>query len=95
MRIDILSSVEDINPDNDNIDVALSLDDGRVYTFLVATPTNIYSCMDNEKIDYFFGTPPLFVRRLTRENIERAVLALLEAPDWLDVYGTRQTNPGS
>ena len=95
MRVEFLSSEEDINPDNDNVDVAVGLDDGRVYTFPVATPNNIYDWMENERIDYFFGTPPLFVRRLTRENIERAVSALLEDPDLLNVYGSRQTNAGS
>jgi hypothetical protein len=81
----------DINPENDNIDVSLRLDDGRVYLFLVATPNNIYWCMDNEATDYYCGVPPLLVRTLTRTNVERAILALLEASQpLLDIYGTLQ-----
>jgi hypothetical protein len=87
MRIDFLSEEKDINPENDNVDVSLTLEDGRSYTFVVSTPNNIYGCMDNEGIDYFFGTPPLFVRRITRVNVEKAFIALLQEPKWLEVYG--------
>ncbi len=91
MHLEFLSPEEDIHPENDNVDVRVRLDDGRVYGFLVATPNNIYWCMDNEAIDHYFGVPPLFVRRLTRDCVERAIVALLEDPQWLDVYGTLQT----
>lgn len=87
MRIEFLSPEEDIRPDNNNVDVLLHLDDGRSYVFVVGTPNNIYRCMDSEDTDYFFGTPILFVRRLTRDNVEAAMRALLEKPKWLDVYG--------
>lgn len=90
MEIDFLSPELDINPENDNVDVSLRLDDGRVYSFLVATPNNIYWCMDNEATVYYFGVPPLLVRTLTRSNVERAILALLEDPQLLDIYGTLQ-----
>jgi hypothetical protein len=43
--------------------------------------------MDNDGIDYFFGTPPLFVRLITRANVEKAFIALLQEPKWLEVYG--------
>ena len=92
MKIEFLSPESDINPENDNVDLALHLDDGRVYTFVVSTPNNIYWCMDNECIDYSFGVPPLFVRNLTRSNVELAFAALLEDPQWLEVYGTLQSS---
>jgi hypothetical protein len=90
MRIEFLSPEAEIDPKNDNVDVLLHLDDGRSYTFVVATPNNIYWCMDNEGNDYFFGQPPLFVRRLTRESVERALGVLLKEPRWLEVYGSLQ-----
>jgi hypothetical protein len=46
--------------------------------------------MDNEANDYWFGVPPLFVRRLTRINVELAIAALLDDPDCLEIYGTLQ-----
>lgn len=91
MHIEFLSPEENIHPENDNIDVQVRLDNGRVYGFLVATPNNIYWCMDNEATDHYFRVPPLFVRKLTRGCVERAIVALLEVPQWLDVYGTLQT----
>jgi uncharacterized membrane protein YpjA len=86
-----VSPEENINPENDNVDIRLRLNDGRVFGILVATPNNIYWCMDNEATDYYFGVPPLFVRTLTRAAVEHAVLALLAQPQWLDVYGTLQS----
>jgi len=83
------SEWSDVNPENDNVDVHVVLEDGREYTFVVATPNNVFWCMDNEGRDYFFGEPMLFVKNLTTENIERAVKAIVSEDDgrWLDVYG--------
>jgi hypothetical protein len=94
MKIDFVSPEEKINPDNDNVDVLVRLDDGRVFALLIATPSNIYWCMDNEAHDYYFGTPPLFVRTLTRRNVENAVGALIQKPEWLNVYGSLQSGLG-
>ncbi len=84
-----LSDWSAVNPENDNIDVDVVLDDGRQYTFVIATPNNIFWCMDNEGKDYFFGEPMLFVKNLTIENIERAVSAIINEDDgrWLKIYG--------
>jgi hypothetical protein len=38
MLIEFVSPEDEINPENDNVDVLLHLDDGRVFTLLVATP---------------------------------------------------------
>lgn len=91
-RVEYVSPWEGIDPENDNIDVFVHFPDGRVYSFIVATPNNIYWCMENEKRDYYFGIPPVFVVNLTPENIERALQALVSDYDgrWLNVYGTLQ-----
>ena len=91
-RIEYPSPLGEAHPMNDNIDVLVHLMDGRVYGLVVATPNNIFWCMENEKIDYYFGVPPVFVASLTPENIERALEALVSESDghWLDVYGTLQ-----
>ena len=95
MKIEFLSLESDINPVNDNpvndnVDVLVRLDDGRAYLFLVATPSSIYSSMENEGTNHHFGVPPLFVRELTRANIEGAITALLGEPKWLELYGRLQ-----
>jgi uncharacterized membrane protein YpjA len=91
-RIEYLSSWDDIDPESDNVDVHIYLDDGSVYSLLVATPKNIYWCMENEGIDYFFGTPPVFVARLDKAHVERAIEALISTDDgrWLHTYGVLQ-----
>ena len=93
VEIEYASPLEDADPDDDNIDVHVRLSDGRIYSFLIATPKNIYRCMANEGIDYYFGTPPLFVSSLTRECVERAIRALLSEDNgrWLDLYGALQS----
>ena len=92
VRIEYPSPFEEVYSLNDNIDVLVHLADGNVYSFVVATPNNIFWCMQNENLDYFFGVPPVFVKDLTRDNIERALRAIVneENGKWLDIYGSRQ-----
>jgi hypothetical protein len=92
VRIRPLSPLGDLDVDNGNVDVHVHLDDGRVYSFLLATPKNIYWCMDNERVDFFFGVPPVFVRQLTADNIRRALDAIIteNSGKWLEVYGVLQ-----
>jgi hypothetical protein len=92
LEIEYVSPLDDVDPENDNIDVHVRLDDGRVYSFLIATPNNIYSCMNNDGNEYFFGTPPVFVRVLDQKHVEEALRALLSEYDgrWLHTYGTLQ-----
>jgi hypothetical protein len=90
MQIEFISHEDEINPDDDNVDIHVRLDDGCVYTVLIATPNNIYKCMENESIDYFFGVPPVLVKRLTRDNVVRAIRALLREPTFLNVYAVLQ-----
>jgi hypothetical protein len=88
-RIEYLSDPSRLNPDNDNLDVHVILDDGREFTFVVATPTNVMWCMENEGVDYFFGEPMIFVKTLTPENIDKAIRAIAcdDGGRWLTVYG--------
>ena len=87
-----MSPIEEVNQENDNIDIHVELDDGRVFSFLVATPSNIFWCMANEGVDYYFGNPPIFVRILNKDCIEKAIHAILNEDHgrWLEVYGTLQ-----
>lgn len=87
--IEYLCQLSEINPEHDNFDIHVTLEDGRDFTFVVATPNNVFWCMENEGIDYFFGQPMLFVKCLTPENIEKAVRAIVEEDNgrWLSVYG--------
>ena len=48
--------------------------------------------MNNDGNEYFFGTPPVFVRVLDQKHVEEELRALLSEYDgrWLDTYGTLQ-----
>jgi hypothetical protein len=87
-----VSPIEEVDPANDNIDVHVRLQDGRIYSLLVATPSSIYSYMENNREEHFFGVPPVFVRLLDRQHVEEAISALLSEDDgrWLYIYGTLQ-----
>jgi len=89
IAINYLSELSDCNPQNDNLDVHVVLDDGREYTFTIATPNNIFFCMENEGTDYFFGEPMVFVKTLTKQNIEKALRNIVteDGGKWLPVYG--------
>lgn len=88
-QIHYLSDLSECNPENDSVDVHVVLEGGREHTFLVATPNNIFWCMENENVDYYFGDPVVFVKMLTRENIEKALRAIVneDGGRWLNVYG--------
>jgi hypothetical protein len=88
--ITYLSELAECNPENDSLDVHVLLDDGREFTFIVATPNNIFWCMENEGIDYFFGEPVIFVKNLNKENIERALERIVteDGGKWLSTYGS-------
>jgi hypothetical protein len=57
------------------------------------TPNNVFWCMENEGVDYYFGTPTVFVRLLNKDCIEKAIEALVTEDNgrWLGVYGTQQS----
>ena len=66
-----LSKIEDV--ENDNIDVFVELEDGFEYVVVVFTPKNYYWYMDKEDKDYFCGCPNIVVKKLTHENISKAI----------------------
>jgi len=90
LAINYLSDLAECNPENDNLDVHIVLEDGREFTFVVSTPNNISWCMENEGVDYFFGEPVVFVKNLTKENIERVMEKIVAEAGgkWLAVYGS-------
>ncbi len=95
MRVEFIGGIEQCDPNNSNADVLLHLDDGRVFKFLVATPNNIYWCMENEQNDHYFGVPPVFVKQMTVENVERAMRALIESgEEMLKTFGSSQAKDG-
>lgn len=91
MKYDIIfpTPPDQIDPDNDNVDVLVQMEDGKQYTFVVATPDNVKYLMNKEKLPYLKpGLPFLFVERLTSVNIRKVVQSLLEEDERLvRIYG--------
>ena len=92
------TSIELLDPDNDNMDVFVEIEDGTVFTFVVWTPANFYDQMDRDDVDYLMpGRPPIVVRKLTDENIRNAMEAFLEENNgyWFKVYYLAGDNDGA
>ena len=89
-HITFLSEIDDIDIFDDNIDVAVELDDGREYVVVVATQKNLLTLMENEKSDFLSpGDPMIIVKKMTKEVVEEAIRAYAEDEGYyLKLYGT-------
>jgi hypothetical protein len=75
--IEFLSGVENIF--DDNIDVAVKLENSHSYVVVVATQKNLLRLMNYEKSDFLSpGDPMIIVRKLTKEVVEKAIEAYAE-----------------
>jgi hypothetical protein len=54
-----------VNPEHDNLDVHVVLEE---FTFVVATPNNVFWCMENERIVRFSAKPMLCEGSYCRES---------------------------
>lgn len=91
MKYDIIfpTAFDRINLDNDNMDVLVQTENGKQYTFVVATPDNVKYLMKKDNVPFLKpGLPFLFVEKLTETNIRMVVESLLEEDEQLiRVYG--------
>ena len=64
---------------DDNVDVAVKLDDGHEYILVLATQKNLLTLMNNEKSDFLSPVDPMtIVRKLTKEVVEDAIQVYAE-----------------
>ena len=78
--ITFLSDLKDVKDIfDDNVDVAVKLDDGHEYILVVVTQKNLLTLMNNEKSDFLSpGDPMIIVRKLTKEVVKDAIQAYAE-----------------
>lgn len=92
MKYDIIfpTSLDRIDPDNDNMDVIVKTENGKQYTFVVATPDNLKYLMHKDKMSFLKPNLPfLFVEKLTDTNIRNVVESLLKEDEQLiRIYGS-------
>ena len=85
---------EQVDKDNDNIDVCLTLPNGDSYTFVISTPTNLQTLMEKDGLPYLRpSAPSLIVARLTEENVLHLIEELQKDPVLLRLYGADLSKP--
>ena len=77
-----------IDPEDDNMDICVRFADGRDYTFVFATPQNLYTQMRHDGKSFLIsGLPMLFVDVLTRDNVEAVIASIVNNRAMLRLYG--------
>ena len=80
---------DQVNVENDNIDVCLTFLDGRNYTFVVTTPENIQSMMEQDRKSYLVpATPMLIAKELTPDVVKALIAELVQDKHLLNCYGS-------
>ena len=75
-KIEYPTKLSKINQYDDNIDVFVETEDGKVLTLTVCTPQFYVSLMDKEELNYVpAGPPDIIVRELSEKNIREALQA--------------------
>jgi len=71
---------EQLDKDNGNMDVFVTLEDGMTYTMTVSTPSNYYWYKDKEEIDFIPAYPPdiIIERTLNKETVRKAFETFVE-----------------
>lgn len=91
MKYDIIfpTVLNEIDSDNDNIDILVQTENGKRYSFVVATPDNLMHLMQKDNLPYLKpGLPFLFVEKITESNIRMLIDSLFEESEQLiRIYG--------
>ena len=84
------TSLAEIDPLDDNVDVCVTFADGLSCTFVFATPRNLITQMKGEGKPYLKpGLPFLFVEELTDENIRACLDAISDDRAARNIYGAQ------
>lgn len=85
--------LDQIDKYNDNIDVCMTLDNGRTLTFVIATPDNL-KCQISQNHHPFItpGAPILIAEKLTEDVISQLMKELVKDEVLLQTYGADLLN---
>ena len=79
------TQLSEININNDNIDVCVSCDNGKEFTFVVATIKNIEQLLENGILDP--AAKLLIVDQLTQSKIENVISLVMQDKNICSFYG--------
>ena len=87
------TSLTEIDPKDDNLDVCVTFADGQNCTFVFATPQNLVTLMKGEGKPYLEpGLPFLFVEELTDENIRACLDTISDDRAMRNLHGAQILN---
>lgn len=88
--IEFITAADGLAAAGGSVDVQVKLEDGTYSSFVAATPEQPGLWMKGGRADFSFGTPVLFVSRLDRETVGRAVEAMAAEMGgyWLRYYNS-------
>lgn len=85
IAVNVLSHGREINPQDDNVDVEITLDDGRIYSATFFTLKNLKAIIDAHKISgesaggsYVWAADMIVVEEITREVIFKSIEDLIQ-----------------
>jgi len=83
------TGLDDIDPDNDNLDVLVQTETGKQYSFVVATPENLKHLMRKDNLTYLKpGLPFLIVEKISEESIRMLLDSLFDENEHIiGIYG--------
>ena len=82
-----ISEIKDIR--NDNIDVCVTCEDGREFSFVFITPENLKQMMATENTQHIdFRFKFIVVKELSERIIEEALCELMSEEYFCNFYGT-------
>ncbi len=71
-----------VDPENGSVGIDVELQDGRQFSFSVATANNAIASMDRNKEPYFVSLPPpIIVKRLDPETLRTAFESLFASEE--------------
>lgn len=78
-------------------DIRVNLEDGSASSFGVLTPEHVSTRMNEAGQDFSYGSPALFVKRMDRECLGRAVEAMAQDMSgfWLRYYNSKSQAPAA
>lgn len=85
VAVNVLSHGREINPQDDNVDVEITLDDGGIYSATFFTLKNLKAIIDSHKISgesaggaYIWAVDMIVVEELTEEVIFKSIEDLIQ-----------------